>query len=55
MPNVESAAASDGPPPQDAWHAEFQRLVPLWESLRDTSKVQMRFPCVLGVVLLHGA
>ncbi|PUZ66845.1 hypothetical protein GQ55_3G373600 [Panicum hallii var. hallii] len=39
MPNVEFAAASDGPPPQDAWHAEFQRLVPLWESLRDTSKV----------------
>ncbi|RLN29373.1 peroxisome biogenesis protein 2-like isoform X2 [Panicum miliaceum] len=39
MPHVESAAALDGPPPQDAWHAEFQRLVPLWESLRDTSKV----------------
>jgi len=39
MPHVESAAASDGPPPQDAWHAEFQRLVPLWESLRETSKV----------------
>jgi len=39
MPHVESAAASDGPPPQDAWHAEFQCLVPLWESLRETSKV----------------
>ncbi|KAG2620217.1 hypothetical protein PVAP13_3NG162800 [Panicum virgatum] len=39
MPHVESAAASDGPPLQDAWHAEFQRLVPLWESLRNTSEV----------------
>jgi len=53
MPHVESAAASDGPPLQDAWHAEFQRLVPLWESLRNTSEVQMRFPCVLGVVLFR--
>ncbi|OEL14090.1 Peroxisome biogenesis protein 2 [Dichanthelium oligosanthes] len=39
MPHDESAAASEGPPPQDAWHAEFQRLLPLWESLRDSSKV----------------
>nr|CAB3461865.1 unnamed protein product [Digitaria exilis] len=39
MPHVENAAASDGPPPHDAWHAEFQRLLPVWESLRDSSKV----------------
>ncbi|XP_004983231.1 peroxisome biogenesis protein 2 isoform X1 [Setaria italica] len=39
MSLVESASASDGPPPQDAWHAEFQRLLPLWQSLRDSSKV----------------
>ena len=40
MPQVESAAASEGPaPPQDAWVVEFRRLLPRWESLRDSSKV----------------
>ncbi|KAK3137185.1 hypothetical protein QOZ80_5BG0448910 [Eleusine coracana subsp. coracana] len=34
MPNVES----DGPPPRDAWVTEFRRLLPQWESLRDSSK-----------------
>ncbi|XP_066336833.1 peroxisome biogenesis protein 2-like isoform X2 [Miscanthus floridulus] len=40
MPQVESATASEGPtPPQDAWVVEFHRLLPRWESLRDSSKV----------------
>jgi hypothetical protein len=40
MPQVESAVASEGPaPPQDAWVVEFRRLLPRWESLRDSSKV----------------
>ncbi|CAD6262135.1 unnamed protein product [Miscanthus lutarioriparius] len=40
MPQVESATASEGPaPPQDAWVIEFRRLLPRWESLRDSSKV----------------
>ena len=40
MPQVESATALEGPaPPQDAWVIEFRRLLPRWESLRDSSKV----------------
>ncbi|KAL6624450.1 hypothetical protein ACP70R_031771 [Stipagrostis hirtigluma subsp. patula] len=40
MPNVESAPPAERPPPpQDAWMAQFQRLLPQWESLRDSSKV----------------
>jgi len=40
MPQVESATASEGPaPPQDTWVIEFRRLLPRWEPLRDSSKV----------------
>ncbi|CAD6269253.1 unnamed protein product [Miscanthus lutarioriparius] len=39
MPQVESATASERPPPQDAWVVELRSLLPQWESLRDSSKV----------------
>lgn len=40
MPQVESATASEAPPPQDAWLVELGSRLPQWESLRDSSKVQ---------------
>jgi hypothetical protein len=60
MAHVESDRS---PPSRDAWVAEFQCLLPQWESLCDSSKVRMvRFPCFfpinegfrdfVGVVLL---
>ncbi|NP_001358566.1 peroxisome assembly factor 1 isoform X1 [Zea mays] len=39
MPQVESATASEAPPPQDAWLVELGSRLPQWESLRDSSKV----------------